>query len=808
MLPATLRDARYALRTLAKTPAVTGVAVLALALGIGANTAIFTLVKAVLLSPLPYPEPDRLALVMRSYKESNIPTMSVLKLDYWRTHTKSFSAVTGFDVIGSGYNLVAPGGEPERLQGIRVMGDFFTAVGVPPVMGRGFTPAEDRAGGPRVVVLSYGLWQRRFGGDPNIVGRHLSLSGVDREVVGVMPRNFRAAPEAEIWLPLQMPVAADDTSNYLLCLARLKPGVSIEQARSELKGVFINFAREYPKAVSDVESATAVPAGDTLASAVRPALVVLLGAVSFVLLIACANVANLLLAKATGRTREIAIRISMGASRWHLARQLLVESVLLSLGGAVIGFLLGQAGVRLLVSVMPVKLPIFDFTPDLRVLGFTIAIALATGLLFGLAPAVQAWHTDVNGALKESGRAGETRKRGLVRRSLVGVEMALAVVLVVGAALLMETLFHLRGLDPGFNPANVVTMQMSVTGPRYEDPVQLDNFYRRAVQRIETLPGVESAATATSLPLERGPDMLYAVEGQNAEGDAQWRAVSTNYFRTLKLRLLRGRLFADTDAAHSTPVVIINESFARRHWPGREAVGERITIGKNQGVGDPPRIIVGVVSDVKESGLDTAPPLVTYVPTSQVPPAVGKMINSLIPAHWLIRTSVDPMTVVQSVRNELKQVDAEQPVSNIRTMDEVLSQSLVLRSLSAGLLGVFAGLALLLAAIGVYGVMSYSVAQRTHEIGIRMALGASRQTVIGMVLRQAAVVAMFGVGFGLLAAFALSKVMATLVYGVSATNPMTFVGVALALTSVALISSYLPARRAMQVDPVIALRTE
>jgi putative ABC transport system permease protein len=807
MLPALLRDARYALRTLAKAPAVTGVALLALALGIGANTAIFTLVKAVLLSPLPYPEPDRLALVMRSYKDNTVPTLSVLKLDYWRTRSKSFSAVAGFDVIGSGYNLVAPGGEPERLQGIRVMGDFFSAVGVHPMLGRGFSPAEDRAGGPHVVVLSYGLWQRRFGGDPNIVGRHLSLSGLDREVVGVMPLSFRPAPEAEIWLPLQMPVAADDISNYLLCLARLKPGVSVEQSRTELKGLFASFAREYPKAVFDFESVTAVPAGDTLASAVKPALMVLLGAVALVLLIACANVANLLLARATGRTREIAIRISMGASRWHLARQLLVESVLLSLGGALLGFLLGQAGVRLLVSLMPVKLPIFDFTPDLRVLGFTVAVALATGLLFGLAPAIQAWHTDVNGALKESGRAGETRKRGLVRRSLVGVEMALAVVLVVGAALLMETLFHLRGLDPGFDPSNVVTMQMSVTGPRYEDPVQLDNFYRRAVQRIETLPGVESAATVTSLPLERGPDMGYAVEGQSDEGGAQWRAVSTGYFRTLRLRLLRGRVFADSDTSQSTPVVIINESFARRHWPGREAVGERLTIGKNQNVGDPPRLIVGVVSDVKESGLDTAPPLVTYVPTSQVPRTVGKMINALIPAHWVIRARVDPMTVVNAIRNELKQVDPEQPVSNIRTMDEVLSQSLVLRSLSAGLLGVFAGLALLLAAIGVYGVMSYSVAQRTHEIGIRMALGASRNTVIGMVLRQAGVVALFGVGFGLLAAGALTKVMTSLVYGVSATNPFTFIGVALALTAVALISSYLPARRAMKVDPVIALRT-
>ena len=808
MLTALIQDLRYALRTLRQTPGVTATAILALALGIGANTAIFTFVKAILLSPLPYPEPDHLAMIMRSYKDNNVPTLSVLKLDYWRRHSQSFEAMTGFEPIGSGYNLVAPGGEPERLLGIRVMGDYFRALGVAPAMGRAFGDEANRIGAVRVAVVSHGLWQRRFGGDPSLLGRHLGLNGQDYEVIGIMPATFRSAPQAEVWIPLQAPVRADDMSNFLLCMGRLRPGTSLEQARSELKTVYANFAREYPKAVNTSESVAVLPAGEVVSSLVGPVLVILLGAVAFVLLIACANVANLLMAKATGRTKEIAIRVCMGATRWRLARQLMVESVLLALGGAAVGFLIGRAGVAVLVSALPLTIPIFDFTPDLRVLAFTVGISLITGMLFGLAPSVQAWHTDVNGMLKESGRSGDTRKRGLVRRVLVGGEVALAVVLVIGAALLIGTVLHLRGVAPGFDSTNVITMQMSVREPRYDDPANLDSLYRHGVQRLEALPGVESAATVTSLPLELGPDFSYAIPGGTNEGGAQWRAITNEYFRVLRIPVLRGRSFAEADSARSTPVIIVNESFAKQNWPRSDGLGERVILHQRQGVDEPPRVVVGVVGDVREKGLSNAAPTVMYLPAGQVPAEVNQAITALLPAHWVIRTKADPRALLPAIRNELRAIAPEHPVSNIRTMEQVAGQSLILQNLSAGLLGVFAGLALLLAAVGVYGVMAYSVGQRTHEIGIRLALGARPVGITRMILGQAGMVALAGVAVGLLAAGALTRTMSSILYGVSATNAFVFAGVGLLLVMVAVLASYVPARRATRVDPVVLLRHE
>lgn len=806
MFTAILRDGRFALRMLVKTPGVTFVALLALALGVGANTAIFTLVKALLLSPLPYPEPERLVLMMRQYRDHPVPTISVLKLDSWTRNATSFEAVTGFDAIGSGYNVAGPGGLTERISGLRVAGDFFGVIGVRPVLGRGFVREELKAGGPKAVVLSHGLWLRMFGGDPSLIGRYIRMNSGSWQVVGVMPPSFRPTPAAEAWVPLQGRIDPEDQSNFLLCTARLKRDVSLQQARAEMTQVAQQFRREFPKVMADDEGISVIPATDLLGSFVKTAMLILMSAVGLVLLIACANVANLLLARATGRSRELAIRLAVGATRGAIARQLMTESVLLAVAGGGLGFLLGQAGTRALVAMLPVPLPMFDFNPDLRVLVFTMSISVLTGIVFGLAPVLQAWRADMNSALKESVRTGEARHTGLLRQTLVVGEVAITAVLVVAASLLLQSLFGLQRVAPGFDPHNVLTMQMSVTGPRYENPQVAADFYRRAGERLVAIPGIESAATVTSLPLERGPDFAFIVEDRGIEALGQWRAVTPSYFETLRIRLLRGRTFADTDTSNAGPVVIVNEALARKYWPGKDATGERITIGRNQNVGDPSRQIVGVVADVKESALDAASPEIVYVPAAQVPARVAGIINALLPVNWVIRTHNSPLAAAERVRAELRAIEPDLPVSNVRSMEQVMGQSLMIQGASAWLLSIFAGLAVVLAVTGVYGVMSYSVAIRTRELAVRAALGANSRDIAASVLRQAGKVAVVGLSLGLCGAVVLTQGMRGVLYGIAATNPLTYLATAVAITLVCLISSWLPARRAMQVDPNEALR--
>jgi predicted permease len=457
--------------------------------------------------------------------------------------------------------------------------------------------------------------------------------------------------------------------------------------------------------------------------------------------------------------------------------------------------------------MLPVQIPLFDFTPDLRVLGFTLLIALLTGLLFGLAPVLQAWRTDVNSGLRESVRTGAGRHTGRLRQSLVVGEVAITAILVVAAALLMQSLFGLQRVEPGFEPRNLLTMQMSVVGPRYEDPRIAADLYRRAAERLVAVPGIDAAATATSLPLERGPDFAFVVEDRAVEGVAQWRAITPAYFTTLRIRLLRGRLFADTDAAASSPVVIVNEALARKYWPGRDPIGERITIGRHQKVGDPSRQIVGVVSDVKEASLDAGSPEILYLPTAQVPPRVAVMINALLPVNWIIRTRGNPLASTEQVKAELRNLEPDLPVSNVRTMDQVVGQSLVIQSASAWLLGIFAVLAVVLAVTGVYGVMSYSVAIRTQELAVRLALGAGTGDIARAVLQQALKVAGLGLAIGLAGAALLTQGMRGLLFGVAATNPLAYVTTAVVMTLVCLLSGWIPARRAMQVDPNQALRS-
>jgi len=807
-----IQEVRYAGRTLMKNPGFTAVAVLALALGIGANSAIFTLINSVLLRPLPYPESDRLMVVMRRSRQGASPSVSIPKFDYWKKNNRVFEKVTVNDIAGAGYSLTGEG-DPERVRGIRVSAEFFQVLGVSPAMGRGFLPEEDRPEGGRVVVISHGLWQRRFGGDRALIGKALTLGGESYTVVGVMPPRFQFPIESDLWTPLRPVVKSTDLANYLLCVARLKPGVRPEQAQSDMDRLALQLRQENPRLMFDGEGVRLTSFHEMLVGDVRPSLLVLLGAVGCVLLIACANVANLLLARAATRNKEIAIRMALGAGRARLLRQLLTESALLALAGGAVGVLLGFWGLKVLLALSPARIPLVEIGMDARALGFSLALSLLTGLMFGLVPALHASSPRLSETLKEgTTRATSGSRRTRLRSLLVVGEMALALVLVIGAALMIESFVRLRNVPPGFDPHNVLTMQMSLAGPRFAATSQVDSFMRQALQRIETLPGVVAAATVTNLPLEQGPDLPFDIEGRpEAEGGgAQWRAITPNYFRVMKIPLLRGRSFTEGETGQSAPVVIVNEAFAKRYFPKQDPIGERLTLGRIMGpeFRDATRQIIGVVGDVKEVGLDRPTPPTMFFPCAQVVSAVAAIINRLLPTTWVVRTATEPLSMAPVVRREILAVDRQQPVANIRTMEQVFADSIARQNFNMLLLGVFAGLALLLAAVGIYGVMAYSVSQRTHEIGIRMALGAVRSQMARMVVGQGMVLALAGVLIGLAAAFGLTRLMASLLFGVRPANPVTFAGVSLLLTLVALVASYLPARRAMKVDPIVALRHE
>ncbi len=806
-----MQDIRYAVRMLLKNPVFTAVAVLTLALGIGANTAIFTIVNAVLLRPLPYPDSSRVVFLERTFRQGSSISVSLPKCDYWRRNTRSFEAVASADFMGGGYNLA--GDEPERLKGVRVNADFFKVLGVSPALGRGFVAADDRPNTSKTVVISDGLWQRRFGGDRAVLGRTLTVNNEPATVIGVMPPSFKPFPEADIWLPLQPVVSYTDKANYLMCVARISDNSDFDKALADIRGVSGQFRKEYPDLMSDAESARITTMQDELLGDVRPALLVLMGAVAAVLLIACANVANLLLARAAGRTREIAIRMSVGASRWRLMRQLLIESVLMSLTGGMIGLVLGAWGVKLLGAVAPTELPLVEPSLDFRVLAFTLGVSVLTGILFGLIPALHASSPKLSETLKEgSGRATVGLRRSRTRALLVAGEIAIALMVVICAGLITQTLMRLRSVNPGFDSRGVVTMQMSLSGPRFETTQQLDTFYRQVLQRIEAVPGVQAAALTVNLPLEQGPDLPFQIEGERdlPNHDAQWRHVTPNYFKALGIKLKRGRTFTDNEAPNSAPVIIVNESFARQYFAKQDPVGRQITIGRIMGPAlvDQTRQIVGIVADVKEFSLERDAPATMYIPSAQVQGVLTGMLNKVLPSVWIVRTAGDPMRLVQAIRNEIRAVDRTTPVANIRTMDQVMRTSIARQNFSMVLFASFAVLALVLAAVGIYGVMAYSVTQRKHELGIRIALGAKRADMLGLVVGQGMVLAGAGIVVGLVAAFFATRLLASLLFGVTATHPPTFAGVALLIAIVALVASYIPARRATAVDPIIALRYE
>jgi len=818
-----IQDLRYGLRMLRKSPGFSTVAVLTLALGIGANTSIFSVVNAVLLRPLPYPQADRLEQVERRYSFGNEGAVSATKFIFWRDHNHVFSDLAAFDVQAGGFNLIGTG-QPEHVTGIRVSKDFFRVLGISPAIGRDFTSEEQRPGGPNVVIISNALWKGRFGEDRSIIGKAISLSGQSYTIVGVMPPGFESHPAAELWLPLHPVLDPQQTANLFLVLGRLKPNLTLESARTDMARVGEEFRQQYSDLMDKTESIGIENYQRGLTGDVRTALLVLMGAVGLVLLIACANVANLLLTRAVSRDKEVAIRSALGATRGTLVRQLLTESVLLAIIGSAIGLLFSVLGLPALLRLVPASMPQMTYKPgslegisgatlDARVLAFTVAAAFLTGILFGLAPAFQTSRISLNDSLREGG--GRTTGRawhGRLRSLLAVGEVGLSLILLAGATLLIKTFVNLRGTNPGFDPQNVLTMNLSLTDPKYGTTAAVTNFFRAVVDRVDAVPGVEKAALISSLPMEIGPDLPFQIAGrkENSGGDGQYRVVTPGYFSTMKIGVVQGRVFRESDSPNSTRVVIINQALAREFFQGQSPLGEHLTIGVGMGsvFSDEAREVIGVVVDTREGGLSNPAPATVFIPWSQLPDALNHFNNQLLPAGLVVRTHVSPMSLSPAIAEAVLECDSAQPVFQIQPLAAIVGDSVVRQHFNMILLGVFAVLALVLASIGLYGVISYSVAQRTQEIGIRLALGARRGHVLKLILGQGLKLTLIGVVLGTVGALGLTRFMSSLLYGVKSTDPLTLISVAILLAAVALLACYVPARRAMRVDPMVALRYE
>ena len=803
-----LQNIRYGARILLKKPGFTLIAVVTLALGIGANTAIFSVVNAVLLRPLPYPEPDRLMWVGQVYN-GNQQAAGEPKFLFWREHNQSFEALAATSGFGGASGNLAGGNEAEHVNGVRVSQDFFRVLGVEPALGRAFTEAEDAPNGERVAILSDALWHRSFGADKNVIGRNITLNGESVTVVGVMPAQFHFASGVDLFIPMRAKPTANHDPNATV-IGRLKPGVTEAQAQAEMKQIAEQYRTHYPKAMAENETVGVRPYREMFINDLQKYLWILLGAVGFLLLIACANVANLQLTRATARQKEIAVRLALGASGGRIIRQLLTEGLLLAFCGGIAGLLLAMWGTELLVATIPRNLlsAVTDVGFDWRVLSFTLIATIVTGVLFGLAPALQAIRVDVNTTLKEGagkGAAGATR--GRLRNALVVVEVALSLVLLVGAMLLIRTFVNLQRVAPGFEAQNVLTFQIALNGERYKTTGQTAAFYSEALERINSLPGVDAAAVTSTLPLNAQFNMPVTFsDSANTTENAQFRLVTPDYFRVMKINVQQGRDFTDEDKAGAPPVIIVNEAFVRRFLPEANPFDQQLTIGRN--TLDPPRRIIGVVNDTKQFGMDKASPPMVFVPVAQVSDRLLAIARTFVSSYITVRTTVAPLALSEAVKREINAIDATLPLSQIRSMEELVARSVAPQRFNMLLIGLFAGLGVLLAAVGVYGVMSYSVAQRTNEIGIRIALGARSADIVRMVLKQGLGMTLIGVALGLLAAFALTRLMASLLFGVSATDPLTFVAVALLLGGIALFACFVPARRATKVDPMVALRYE
>jgi putative ABC transport system permease protein len=811
----TLRqDMRYGLRMLMSKPGFTIVAALTLALGIGANTTIFSMVNAVLLRPLPYQSPDRLVLVQEDLPKLGWSQLSASPAEFldYKEGNQVFSEIAAFKDLS--LNLTGQGVEAQRVQVARVSANLFPLLGIEPLGGRGFSPEEDQVGSSNVAILSYKLWKARFGGDLASIGQVVRLDDQPYTVVGVMPPQFQFpytwtsfADAAELWIPLAL--TEQEKNNRAASfdygvIGRLKPGVTLPQAQANIEAVATMMQRQHPDVYSgDVQvRASVVSLEQEVVKRVKPLLLILLGAVGMVLLIACANVADLLLARAATRQKEMAIRSAMGAGTLRLMRQLLTESILLSLLGGGAGLLLATWAMNLIVKFGPENVPrLQEATLDPLVLVFTLSVSLLTGILFGLAPALQNLRLNLNEVLKESGGRASTGRRGKHLRSLLVIfEIASALVLLAGAGLLGNSFVRLLREPTGFDPEGVVIARTALSSSRYPKTDQSKAVQKQVLERLAALPEVQAVAETTNLPLIGDRTIGYVIEGQaeDAVNTAYNAWVSDGYFRAMGIRLLKGRPFNDEDRADTPPVIIVNETMASRFWPAGDALGKRIKWG---GWADSWLTIVGIVADVKVSSLEAETRPAVYMPIFQIPRARSNVI-------YVVRTTGDAATLTSAVRREIRAVDEELPVYDLRTMNQVIAASVSQRRFSMSLLAVFAAAALLLAAIGLYGVMSYTVTQRTQEIGIRMALGAQANDVLRLIVGQGMTLACIGVAVGLAVGLAISRLISSLLYGVSATDAATFVVISLILTGVALIACFIPARRATKVDPIVALRYE
>jgi len=796
------RDFRFSLRSLLKRPGFTAIALLALALGIGANTAIFSLVNAVILQPLPYRDPDRLISVYGTRNRSTQGSVGPTDFLDYRSQNKTFEQFAASGSMMLPMNLTGSG-EPERLNASIITGNYFDTFGVRPALGRGFSLENEKTGQDHVTVLSHAFWQTRFGGDPNIVNKTINLDGKAYEVLGVMPAEVVLPQPAQLWVPINFdadPEMKMRNARFLRGIGRLKEGVTLDQAQTDTDLIAAQLEQQYPDSNTGW-SLRLISLREILVGGSRTMLFILFGAVGFVLLIACANVANLLLVRAAARQKEIAMRTALGASRLRIIRQMITESLLLAIFGGALGALLAVAGVKLLVSLGEDNIPrTANVKIDATVLAFTLLISLATGLLFGLAPAIRTMKENLVDALKDGIRGGsEATVKNRTRSLLVVFESAIAVMLLIAAGLLIRSLVALQNVDPGFDPNNVLTLRVDLPRQKYNTPEKASNFFEQLETRVAGLPGVEAVGLITDLPLSgEARDMPYRVEGRPATSDiafVDFRRVNKNYFSAMRIPLRRGRNFTEQEVRQSDKAIVVSQAFVDSVFPNEEALGKRLIIWS--GIRNEPYEIIGIVGDTRYQSLQGEPSATMYVPTRE-----------LLFVNLVIRTQGDPLSLVGGVRKEVNALDPDQPIAAIRPMTEWVAMSAAGARYRTTLLGLFALLAMILAATGIYGVMSYSVAQRTQEIGVRMALGARPLDVLKLVVRQGMMLALIGVIVGLAGALALTRVMSSLLFGVTERDPITFVAVAALLIVVAFISCFVPAHRATKVDPLVALRYE
>jgi putative ABC transport system permease protein len=801
------QDLRYGARSLRRKKGFAAVAIITLALGIGANTAIFTIVNSVLLRPLPYPESEKLMIVGRDFVDTKtISALSQPKFVFLRDNVRSFEGLTATQERLTDY--LSDETQTDYIRSMMVSADFFRVVGVQPASGRAFTSEENSPAGEPVVVLGDGLWRRRFGADTGVIGRAIMINNSSYTVIGIMPPNFEFFGSQDVFLPLRIDPSSQNEGHNYNVIGRLKDGVTMDHARSELKLLFDTFRAAHPGWVKEKENFGLMSWRSSITGSIRELLWILLGAVVLVLLIACANIANLQLTSAIARRKEMAIRRALGAERWRLIRQLLTESMLLALVGGLLGLLLARLAVGAMLTLAPPGIipRASEINLDWRVLAFTLGASFLTGIIFSLAPALQMFRVDVNHELKEGlGRTAAVAGHGLFRSAVVVVEVALALALSIGAGLLLRTFVNLYGVDPGFEARNVLTFEIAPRSKNYDSVAKLTDFYHQGLEKFSALPGVETAALTNKLPLDAQFNLPYKLMGQTQlAGAVQYRVISPEYFRVMKMTIQQGRPFGENDTANSEPVAIVNETFARSNFAGVEPLGQQLCAGCEYG--DPAmRRIVGVTNETKQKSLTEAAPAAVFIPLTQAAEGVK---GTLRQCNFILRTQGDPLLLSAAIRSEMRQLDPTVPMRNLYPLEQLVSRSVAAQRFNLILLSVFAALGLVLTAVGIYGVMAYNVSQRAHEIGLRMALGAQPGDVLKLIMKQGMTLTLIGVVIGVIASFALTRVINNLLFNVSATDALTFIAVSLALASVALLACWIPARRATKVEPLIALRYE